>query len=263
MNCKNCKSQLSPNSDYCHVCGGKVIRNRLTMRNLFEHVSETFFNYDNKLLRTFINLFSKPEDVIGSYIDGVRKKYVNPVSYFGLALTLTGLYALIINKFFPETLDYSIFTMPGQEEMQKKNISFVQEYMSVFMMLYVPLYALMALITFIGIKKFNYTELLVVFLYIQAQLSISTAFITVFTALFGVTQGIVSLTLTPLMIIYTAFCLKRLYNLNTANILLRSLLFIVVLGVAFIIISIFFAIMMFINGDMQQMIEAQRAVKGG
>lgn len=54
MNCKNCKTSLSDESDYCNSCGGKIIRNRLTIRNLFEHFSEEFLNYDNKLFQTFI-----------------------------------------------------------------------------------------------------------------------------------------------------------------------------------------------------------------
>ena len=76
MECKNCSSQLQENDDYCNSCGAKVIRNRLTLKNLFEHFGEEFLNYDNKFLRTFIRLFRKPEDVIGSYINGTRKKYV-------------------------------------------------------------------------------------------------------------------------------------------------------------------------------------------
>ena len=83
MNCKNCHTELSEHDDYCRNCGARIIRNRLTFRNLFEHLSETFFNYDNKLLRTLIDLIKKPEDVIVGYINGVRKKYVNPISMFG------------------------------------------------------------------------------------------------------------------------------------------------------------------------------------
>ena len=68
MNCKNCDTLLKEQDDFCNSCGAKVIRNRLTVRNLFEHFSETFFNYDNKLLRTFTTLFTKPEVVIEGYI---------------------------------------------------------------------------------------------------------------------------------------------------------------------------------------------------
>lgn len=107
MNCKNCHTELLQEDDYCRKCGGKVIRNRLSFKNLFEHLSETFFNYDNKLLRTFVQLIKNPEDVIVGYIDGVRKKYINPISFFGLSLTLSGLSIFILKKFYIEHLDFS------------------------------------------------------------------------------------------------------------------------------------------------------------
>lgn len=262
MNCKNCNITLSENSDYCNACGGKVIRNRLTFKNLFEHISETFFNYDNKLLRTIIDLFKKPEAVIVSYIEGVRKRYVNPISFFGVALTLSGLYVLVLNKFFPEVMDFSAITPKGQEEMQQRNMSFIQEYQSIVMMLYVPIYALIAKLTFIGLKKFNYTEMVVVFMYIQAQISVVSAAIVIIGAFFGITYGVMSLFLLPLMILYSAYCLQRIYRLSLKHLLLRGLLFIFILILFFIALSIGMFVIMYLNGDFQQMIETQKAAQG-
>ena len=79
MQCKNCQNPFLESDDYCSNCGARIIRNRLTIRNLFEHLSETFFNYDNKLIRTFIALFTKPDDVIGGYIVGVATGYLIPI----------------------------------------------------------------------------------------------------------------------------------------------------------------------------------------
>ncbi|WP_406683179.1 DUF3667 domain-containing protein [Seonamhaeicola sp. MEBiC1930] len=263
MNCKNCHTELKAESDFCHNCGGKVIRNRLTIKNLLSHFGETFLNYDNKFLQTFITLFKKPEEVIETYITGTRKKYVNVISYFAIAITISGLYLFILKKFFPETIDYSFMVAPGQEEFQKDYMSFIQEYMSLVMMLYVPVYALMARLSFIGINKFNYTELLVIFLYLQGQMSITTAILGTILAFFGISQGIASFIFIPLMIIFCAFCLKRLYKINLANLLLRTLLFFAILGVVFVITSILMAIKMYFDGTFEQMMEAKKAASGG
>jgi len=256
MNCKNCHTELSEQDDYCKSCGGKVIRNRLTIKNLFAHFSETFFNYDNTLLQTFISLFTKPDVVIDGYINGTRKKYLNVISYFALAITISGFQLLIINKYFPEIYDFSFESMKGQADFQKKNMAFVQEYQSIVMMLYVPLYAIMAKIVFFNLKKYNYTELLVVFMYIQAQTSIASALFILVLALVGLSSNIIGMAMIPLMIFYATYCLKRLYNLNFLDMVVRTLLFFVVLGVVFVIATIIMFGVMYLNGDLQEMFEA-------
>jgi len=143
-------------------------------------------------------------------------------------------------------------TVTGQEEFQKKNASFIQEYQSILMMLYVPLYALMARITFFNIRKYNYTELLVVFMYIQAQISIASAILVIILGVLGISSSIVGMLMIPLMIIYSAYVLKRLLKLNASDIVVRTLLFFVVLGVTFIIITILCFVIMYLTGDLNE-----------
>ena len=262
MDCKNCKRSLNDIDDFCNHCGAKVIRNRLTLKSLFAHFSEQFLNYDNKFLNTFFHLITKPEDVIGSYIDGTRKKYVNVISYFAIALTIAGLQMYILNKFFPDALDMSNFGAKGTEALQQKNMQFIQEYQSLLMMLYVPIYAIMAKIVFFDDKKFNYTELLVIFMYILSQLTIVSAFIMVFAAYFGGTIGGIGAMITfPLQIVYSAYCLKRLFRISIKKIIFRTLFFLIVLAVLFIAGSILAAVVMYFNGDMQEVIDAQKAAQ--
>ncbi|MEO1033376.1 MAG: DUF3667 domain-containing protein [Bacteroidota bacterium] len=264
MNCKNCYTELHEQDDYCRNCGAKVIRKRLTFKNLFEHVSETFFNYDNKLLRTFLQLFKQPEDVIVGYINGVRKRYVNVFSYFALAITISGLQILIIQKFQSDFTFYDTSTEIGvqQQAIFDKVNKFTTEYQSLVMMLYIPFYALIAKIVFLRTKAFNYTELLVVFMYTQAQISICVAFFTaIIIPLNLMSFATYGMSIIPLQFIYFVYTLKRIYKLNKLQMFLRTMIFLGLLGVLFILMVIVTVILMFQSGQMQEMIEAQKAAR--
>ncbi|SHH31369.1 DUF3667 domain-containing protein [Winogradskyella jejuensis] len=260
MNCKNCKIELIPDSDYCNKCGARVIRNRLTFGNLFSHFSEEFLNYDNKLLQTFISLLTKPEAVIRSYISGTRKKYVNVISYYALAITIAGLQFYILQKFFPDALNMEAISTEATAASNTEVLNFVTEYQSIAMILNVPIYALMSIIVFIGEKKFryNYTEHLVIYMYLLAQLSIIGFFIVIISAMCGLSFGQVSFISGPLLLIYIGYSLKRIFNLDWLNFIMRTLIFICVLIVFGIIASIIMFGVMYFNGDFEKMVEAQR-----
>lgn len=263
MVCKNCKRLLPQQINFCNGCGAKVIRNRLTMRNLFEDIAYRYFNYDNKFLKTFIDLFSKPEVVIESYIYGTRKKYIDVISYFTIAITLTGLYVYVITNFYPDAMTsdnfLSAYAAPGSKEIQAQQINLMTKYSSLMMMSFIPLYALIAKIVFFNKKKFNFTELIVVFLYTQAQMSIITAIVTIIILVLGIDIMMFSFILSFLMIIYYAYCLKRLYKISTAGIVLRSMGCGVVFGGLIIIITIGFVAWMFLTESGQEFGEAQKA----
>lgn len=242
MNCKNCNKALSENDDFCRGCGAKVIRNRLTLKNLLAHFSEQFLNYDNKFLQTFIHLITKPEKVIGSYIDGTRKKYVNAISYFAIAITFSGLQLFLLNKFFPEAMDYSAISRKETEEFNKRFMGFLQEYQTLVMMFYIPFYAIISKIVFLNHKRFNYTEHLVIFLYAQAQVSIFGFFFVILLLIIKIPFIIVSLVYTFLMLLYMGFVLKRMHNLTLQEYILKVLIFILIIGVVIIIPSVAFGI---------------------
>ena len=235
MECKNCSLPLEIYHNYCPDCGAKVIRKRLTLRALFSHFSEQFLNYDNKFLKTFLHLFSKPETVIGCYISGTRKKYVNVISYFAIALTITGLEWYLLDKFFPEAIDLSAAIVSGSEEQAAKSVSFMQEYASIMLMLFAPLYALMSRLVFLKNKTFNYTEHIVIFMYVIAQISILGSIFTITGALFGFPIGELAYINLLFQVIFSAYCLKRMYNLSLSQIILKTLLFLLILFIMMVL----------------------------
>ena len=233
------------------------------MRNLFEDIAYRYFNYDNKFLRTFRHLFSKPEVVIESYINGTRKKYVDVISYFTIAITLTGLYVYVMTNFYPEAMTsdnfLSAYTAPGSKEIQEQQINIMTKYTSLMMMSFIPLYALIAKIVFFNKKKFNFTELVVIFLYTQAQMSIITSIITITILVLGIDIMIFSLTFSLLMLVYFAYCLKRLYKISIADIMLRSMGCAFVFVGLIVIMTLGFVAWMFLTEAGQEFGEAQKA----
>ena len=259
MTCKNCHTSLSSESDFCNSCGAKVIRNRLTLKNLFEHFSEQFLNYDNKFFQTFINLFIQPEDVIGSYISGTRKKYVNPVSYFAIAITLIGLQMFIMKRYFPEGIDVSSMSFNGNEDATNSMMKNIMEYQSLLFMVNVPLYSFISTIVFFTLKKYNYTEHLVVFLYTVPQTTFTLFIPQLILMSLGNTIGDLSPIFIILQVIYTGYCFKHIFNLSNKGIILRSLFFVVVFIIAFIILIILFTLISVLYyGGLEEFVKAQK-----
>ncbi len=248
MECKNCGYLSDEGFDYCPQCGAKVIRNRLTFGNLWNDIIHRYFDIDNTFLRTFIHLITKPEVVIDGYIHGVRKKYINPISYFALALTLAGLQVFLSRKFFTEAYDLSAITVSGQEEFANSMMLSIQEYSSLITMLMIPVYALMARIVFFNVKKYNYTELLVVFLYFAAEIGFISFLPTIILLILGFNFGEISPIATLLQIVFGAYYLKRLYGLSAKGLMLRTLFFLVVLAVFYVIAVLIATVLMLAFG---------------
>lgn len=166
MNCKTCDNTLRSDFGYCPACGAKIIRNRLTLRNVWQDLSFQVFNLDNTLLKTFRHLFSKPEVVIESFISGARKKYMNPVSYFAIAITLSGLLFYVLRNWYGVNLMENSLNPEASPK-----LDFIFDYQGLLSYLIMPIYALMTWILFLDRKKLNYTEHLIANAYITAQVS--------------------------------------------------------------------------------------------
>ncbi len=228
MNCKNCNTPLQQHDRFCNNCGAKVITKRLTLKNLWQEFAEKFFNVESTLLKTFKAMFTQPEDVINGFINGVRRKYLNPINFFAISLTLGGILIFVLKNFYMDQFEVDIGNEELSKQLNEQTSSAIMDYQSLISMLNFPIYAIISKLVFIDRRDYNFTEHIVIYLYTVAQMSIVTFPITLTALFFGANFIWWSYVSLFFMIIYIAYCLKRVFNLSLKGIFLRSLFFIAV-----------------------------------
>lgn len=259
MNCKNCETSLNEHIRFCPLCGAKVVRNRLTIKNIWFDINEQFFNIDNKLFKTIFHLFTKPEAVINGFIDGTRKKYIHVIQYFAISLTLVGLQVFVMNTFFKESMiiDGGFFealdkTAKAQKDNPFNNINYedFNNYISLYYTLSIPFSAISTWVAYrvVGVNRFNFTEHIVINLYYYAQAIIITSLFTMVLLCFGLNYMIISTITTVFILIYFFHVLKRVFQTSFLETLAYFILTFISIFVVFVVIMIFIFILGFFIG---------------
>ncbi|GEQ85696.1 hypothetical protein ULMS_12040 [Patiriisocius marinistellae] len=253
MKCKNCEKQLSENDKFCNECGAKVIEQRLTNGFFISEVKENFFSIDaNRPLRTFVDLFKEPEAVVCGYINGVRKKYINPFGYFTIAITLTTFFYFVAQKFFPESIEAGMSMATSINEEQKASVNKFQsaifEYQSLLYFAFIPFFAIITWLLFIVKRRYNFVEHLILNMYGYSQASIFVIIGYFITVSFESVFQYAMITSMLLQVIYYAYFLKRIFKLSFGQIVLKTLLFIPLGFVFYMIISVIVIVILLLIG---------------
>ena len=97
--CPNCGAVRL--GDYCHGCGQHHLEAPVTLRLLWREFAERVLKMERGLLVTVRDLTLSPGAVARRYLDGQRRRYVNPLSYLllGAAVTL-----LLLPRVYDATL---------------------------------------------------------------------------------------------------------------------------------------------------------------
>ncbi|MCL5245271.1 DUF3667 domain-containing protein [Cellulophaga sp. 20_2_10] len=250
MNCKNCANNLQTDYSFCPDCGAKVIRNRLTIKNLLSDITERYFNLDNTFLRTFLHLFTKPDVVINGYVNGTRRKYLNPISYFGIALMLAGFLMFFMRKVFNFEMELDAFDQGMNPEFTKKMTNVIYDYSSLLFISYIPIFLIAGLIT-LNKRKHLLAEYTVSVIYSLAQWSILSFFTSMLIiAYFPESYSNYSLTLTLFLILYFIYVQQRLNKYSAWQIVYKSVLFTGVFFTIFVGLIIFLMIAGFATGSL-------------
>ncbi|NKI33072.1 DUF3667 domain-containing protein [Croceivirga thetidis] len=246
MECKNCGHSLRRDFSYCPVCGAKVIHNRLTLKNIWQDISFQVFDLDNTILKTFRHMFTKPEVVVEGYIGGARKKYMNPISYFAIAITLSGLLFYILRNWYGINMTQN--TINGQKG---PDMDFIFDYQGLLSYLMMPIYALMTWILFLDKRKLNFTEHLVTNAYTTAQMSF-VQFIVLLPlfGLFDLNYQSINWYVLLVMIGFQFYVFKRIHGIGIGSTIIRALAYVFLFFMVFMVIGIVIAIIGFMTGFM-------------
>jgi hypothetical protein len=142
--CKNCDAHFK--GKFCPQCAQKANSGRLKVVHVIEEFWHNFTHTDHSVLGLLKGMFSNPGLVIREFIEGKRKKYFNPYTFF---LVATGILIFTTSKLF----EY-------EDETLKVNNEFGQYISRHYNIIIICCFPFLALILKLGFYrlKYNYAE---------------------------------------------------------------------------------------------------------
>jgi len=260
MTCKNCSTEIAPNTSFCYDCGAKFVHERITTKKLFSDLL-TGLGWDSVFFFTIKSMFSKPHIVLTEYLDGTRKKYLNPFSY----LLISAAILISVINFFKDDFDAiqkSFSFNKEQIELANKDLSQIKDiseselsklkkdqevakfsmkwansflkYFNIITLLFLPFFSFMSKWTYK--KPYNYGEHIIINTYLYGtSMIIST--VCFFLAKF-IHPKIYFFNILVFMILYS-YTLTKVYNHTLKQAISKLLRFILVfIFTSFILIII-------------------------
>lgn len=170
--CLNCDHDLSVKQKFCSQCGQEVNIHKFTVRHFFHEGFHAFTHADKGIFFLLKELAIRPGIVAKEYINGKRKKYFNPFTFFLLLATLFVLSnGLIRSSDGHGNKDIPIQIINIKDPVQKEKAiatynrsikarEFMAKHGNVMAMIAVPFFALFFWLIFYR-KTYNYSEHLV------------------------------------------------------------------------------------------------------
>ncbi|APZ44944.1 hypothetical protein BW723_00970 [Polaribacter reichenbachii] len=274
MNCKNCQNPLKENAHFCENCGAKVVIDKITFKNLFLDFFINVFGFDSKFFLTIRTIFITPEKILKEYLDGVRKRYMNPFAFLavsaGISLLVFNYFAddfiainksVSVNQFYQLEKDAKIDTSKMIDlsekqknklerrkktaEMQLKFNSGIMQFMLRYLNLltFVFLFILAVLSKWTFWKPYNYGEHLVINAYIYGFANYLTLILFFLAIAFHPSIYYYS---TLLYIIFYIYAFGRFFKVTIWKNFLRTLKFIFGLAIVCLILFIIATIIVMI-----------------
>src|SRR6187399_327703 len=211
ITCLNCNAPV--NESYCSRCGQKVEVKRLTWHSLGEEVFHFFTHIEKGFLKTTGQLIIHPGKLCKSYLDGKRKTYHKPVSFFLIWITLYLFTWFLAGHFthFENRYTSTLVTWDAS------TLNIIQKYRSLIDILILPVTALLNWFI-LARPKLNYVETLCVSFYLFSFTFIfHIAHITI-TSFLGIhykdnTGEYIALVFLAIWGLYACYDFYKLYNI--------------------------------------------------
>lgn len=248
MECKNCSRPLEDGHMYCSTCGAKVIRNRLSFSILWIDFRERFLNYDTTFLRTLRQLTRHPGDVINGYISGIRKKYMDPITYFGIAITLSGFQVFLTQRYFKDAISLELWNSGLKSETYSKTMDSAMDFHALFFVVLIPLFAFCGWMVF-NRQQLFFSEHLVSATYILAHYSILLTPFTILILLINPAwYGMYSMAGLLVMLLYSLYTYRQISHYNIGPFIFRAFIFSLLFGGLYLIFSVAIVLLFLVLG---------------
>lgn len=163
--CINCKEVH--HFDFCPNCGQPYEKKKISFGVLYDDFKERVLGLDGKFIQTVITAVKDCGDLTMTYIQGNRRKYVGPVGFFFISLTIYFVIMTATGNTFAEMMgneeimaDFDAESDPTQAEIFKMIGTLMNEYFKVISLFSVLITGLF--LWLFNLKKgLNYLEFLV------------------------------------------------------------------------------------------------------
>ena len=232
--CLNCQHTVTADARFCHHCGAKIVRNRLTLWAFFVQLGQIVFNTDSSIWLTFRHLCYAPGRVCRGYIEGIRKRYLMPIAYL---FSIASLYALAIFltggdiHYFHE--DFALGFTSGSEASglsEEERTRILRPLSLKFILLSIPIQSLISRLVYWK-TGYNFAEHLVINAYYIGQLMVFNLVFNLFALSFPILDNspLFNAVFTVIFLGYAWLLQVQTFQLKRFRAVLLPLLFLVIM----------------------------------
>lgn len=144
---------------YCSACGQRTIFYRFNLKDSIRWLFAKVFDMEQGFFHTTLQVFKRPEKVIGDYLSGATRPYSHPFRFVFIWSTIGIVVGYWMGTF--ELLAEQMGTREDQSEVQQEINAFVQKYMNLIIVGMIPFLAMWYKL-FYRRHKLNLTEHIII-----------------------------------------------------------------------------------------------------